>query len=280
MDDETAVFDGDGRFTGHARRECGGHQPSQDRAWCPDCTEWCYPDAERACRGCELPLLRAGLAELKGKAEQAQAEARRVKAAYSNLSRHVEQTLAAALGYPKYGETGPDSPGNPDDYVTGDHTAETLAGQAARELSALRPPADRRSRIPRSAYLRIGEPGKPLDSMTWPNPGDPGEVQWRLRYGSPDQADLLFAAAVMSAYAHLFDMPRRVRDLRFRQVKNARDAQDGTGFSAGDRVSAVLARSDQSCTGTFAVHDGVPVAGGCEIRPGSARPAPPGENDA
>lgn len=45
-------------FEGHAERECGDHRTvGPHRAWCYDCCEWCYP--EGACRGCELPGLRA-----------------------------------------------------------------------------------------------------------------------------------------------------------------------------------------------------------------------------
>ena len=53
MSDETRP-----NFEGHAKRECGDHRTvGPHRAWCFDCHEWCYP--EGACRGCELPGLRA-----------------------------------------------------------------------------------------------------------------------------------------------------------------------------------------------------------------------------
>lgn len=47
----------DHEFEGLASRECGEHRTTGQRAWCHDCTEWCYPQAP--CRGCELPQLRA-----------------------------------------------------------------------------------------------------------------------------------------------------------------------------------------------------------------------------
>jgi hypothetical protein len=50
------------RFAGLDGRECGEHRTTGRRAWCHDCTEWCYPDAP--CKGCELPQLRARVAEL------------------------------------------------------------------------------------------------------------------------------------------------------------------------------------------------------------------------
>jgi hypothetical protein len=49
-------------FTGHPGRECGEHRTTGQRAWCHSCTEWCYPDGP--CKGCEMPQLRARVAEL------------------------------------------------------------------------------------------------------------------------------------------------------------------------------------------------------------------------
>lgn len=49
-------------FHGHWPRECGEHRTVGDhRAWCYDCTEWCYPRIELACKGCELAALREAL---------------------------------------------------------------------------------------------------------------------------------------------------------------------------------------------------------------------------
>jgi hypothetical protein len=41
------------------------------------------------------------------------------------------------------------------------------------------------------------------DGTVWPDPDDPGEVSWRLRYGTPSKEDLLWAASVVSAYREL-----------------------------------------------------------------------------
>lgn len=60
-----------------------------------------------------------------------------------------------------------------------------------------------------------------FDGMTWPNPDDPAEVQWRLRCGDPCKHDLLAAAQFMHAYAHLVGMPGRERDQRVRQIRDA-----------------------------------------------------------
>ena len=45
--------DSAGRFHGHANRRCGEHRTAGGRAWCFDCTEWCYPRPEAACEGCQ-----------------------------------------------------------------------------------------------------------------------------------------------------------------------------------------------------------------------------------
>lgn len=65
-----------------------------------------------------------------------------------------------------------------------------------------------------AAYLRF-------DGMTWPNPNDPGKVQWRLRYGVASREDLLFAASVMSAYAQLVEDPQRRRNEKVGGIRRA-----------------------------------------------------------
>lgn len=47
------------------------------------------------------------------------------------------------------------------------------------------------------SYVRLD------DGTVWPNPADPTEVQWRIRYGTPTRSDLLIAAAHMHAYQEL-----------------------------------------------------------------------------
>lgn len=56
-----AEFDVEGRFYGYTPRECGSHRTvGRHRAWCFDCSEWCYSNGvDRACKGCEIPELRA-----------------------------------------------------------------------------------------------------------------------------------------------------------------------------------------------------------------------------
>jgi hypothetical protein len=39
-------------------RECGEHRTTGHRAWCFDCSEWCYEAAP--CKGCQIPVLESG----------------------------------------------------------------------------------------------------------------------------------------------------------------------------------------------------------------------------
>lgn len=50
---ESAVYDAQMCFVGHNPRQCGEHRTVGDhRAWCHDCSEWCYPT--QPCRSCLL----------------------------------------------------------------------------------------------------------------------------------------------------------------------------------------------------------------------------------
>lgn len=56
--ESVAVFDDHGWFFGFEPRECGEHRTvGEHRAWCFDCSEWCYPKAP--CIRCEIVPLRA-----------------------------------------------------------------------------------------------------------------------------------------------------------------------------------------------------------------------------
>jgi hypothetical protein len=59
------------------------------------------------------------------------------------------------------------------------------------------------------------------DGTVWPNPDDPHDVAWRLRYApsSLTKADRLLAASAMEAYARLIEQPTRARILTVRQIK-------------------------------------------------------------
>ena len=56
------VRDEHGCFVGHPGRDCGEHRTTGDRAWCFDCSEWCYPSMP--CVRCEAPVLRRVAANL------------------------------------------------------------------------------------------------------------------------------------------------------------------------------------------------------------------------
>ena len=49
-------------FEGQPDRECGEHRTTGSRAWCFECSEWCYPAA--GCKGCELAQLRRLVREM------------------------------------------------------------------------------------------------------------------------------------------------------------------------------------------------------------------------
>lgn len=50
-------------FEGHESRECGEHRTvGSYRAWCHDCSQWCYP--EMPCNGCQIPKLEAEINKL------------------------------------------------------------------------------------------------------------------------------------------------------------------------------------------------------------------------
>jgi hypothetical protein len=80
-------------FTGHAGRECGEHRSTGPRAWCHDCSEWCYRDSP--CKGCELPQLRAENERLAVQVDELRARgdehARTVIALREDLSRSGAQ---------------------------------------------------------------------------------------------------------------------------------------------------------------------------------------------
>lgn len=62
--------------------------------------------------------------------------------------------------------------------------------------------------------------------MTWPNPDDPREVEWRLRFATTfgleiRSADRMVAASVMHAYRALIEMSQRDRNQRVSQIRAA-----------------------------------------------------------
>lgn len=66
-----------------------------------------------------------------------------------------------------------------------------------------------------SSHLRLD------DGTTWPDPGDPGDVQWQLRYGGPTREQMVFAASVMAAYGRLGLGPRSSQLAALRRAAKA-----------------------------------------------------------
>ena len=50
---------------------------------------------------------------------------------------------------------------------------------------------------------------KPTSDTIWPNPTDPSDLEWTLRYGMPTQEDLYLAASYIAAYRTLFDKTQK-----------------------------------------------------------------------
>lgn len=65
-------------FEGHEGRECGEHRTVGYRAWCFDCSEWCYP--ESPCVRCETPKREEELEQLRAAVVYLESDARLVAA--------------------------------------------------------------------------------------------------------------------------------------------------------------------------------------------------------
>lgn len=57
------------------------------------------------------------------------------------------------------------------------------------------------------------------DGCAWPNPDDPNDIEWKLRHGTPTNAELLHAAAFLSAYKTLFTMTQKEAIARIKRIK-------------------------------------------------------------
>ncbi len=75
--------------------------------------------------------------------------------------------------------------------------------------------------LPQPCCNRLRFEAEDGSTISWPDPRDPMEIQWKLRYGNPTKSDLLNAAQFLDAYGHLFYLDVRTRNLRMRQVKEA-----------------------------------------------------------
>lgn len=67
----------------------------------------------------------------------------------------------------------------------------------------------------RNSFLHFGD-------MTWPNPDDPGLVEWLLRYGDPPTPEIRnVAASFVAAYKQLINDPAKVRNAKVSAIRRA-----------------------------------------------------------
>ena len=60
-----------------------------------------------------------------------------------------------------------------------------------------------------------------FDGMAWPNPADPREVAYALRYGEPTRQQLHVAASFIAAYQQLVADPQRRRNEKVAGIRGA-----------------------------------------------------------
>lgn len=60
-----------------------------------------------------------------------------------------------------------------------------------------------------------------FDGMAWPNPIDPLDVEWSLRYGTPTREQLNVAASMIAAYKQLVEDPKTRRDAKVAGIRRA-----------------------------------------------------------
>lgn len=60
---------------------------------------------------------------------------------------------------------------------------------------------------------------KPDEETVWPNPKDPCEIEWKLRYGNPTKSELLIAASYISAYKSFFEKTQKDTNLYITNIK-------------------------------------------------------------
>ncbi len=67
-----------------------------------------------------------------------------------------------------------------------------------------------------------------FDGMTWPNPDDPNEVEWKLRYkdfsGNLSRGEECTAASFISAYRCLVNLPQKHRNAVCKRIREAAKA--------------------------------------------------------
>lgn len=64
-----------------------------------------------------------------------------------------------------------------------------------------------------------------FEDMCWPDPRDPRELGWRVRYApeSLTRRDQMVLSSIISAYAHLISLDSRTRQKRVMQIRTAQE---------------------------------------------------------
>ena len=63
-----------------------------------------------------------------------------------------------------------------------------------------------------------------FDDMTWPKPGEKmGELEWRMRFGTPTKGDLLSAAAIIHAYRKMIFDTQKKRNMIIRELRRKKE---------------------------------------------------------
>lgn len=50
---------------------------------------------------------------------------------------------------------------------------------------------------------------KPDEETVWPNPKDPCEIEWKLRYGTLTKSEMMIAASYIQAYKSFFEKTQK-----------------------------------------------------------------------
>jgi len=68
-----------------------------------------------------------------------------------------------------------------------------------------------------------------FDGMSWPNPTDPLDVEWSMRYGNPSREQMLVAASFVAAYRHLVEDSAVRRNEKITALRTAIAAEQPEG---------------------------------------------------
>ena len=85
---------------------------------------------------------------------------------------------------------------------------------------------------------RISSYVKPSADTLWPNPCDPNDIEWVLRYGNPTESEKCVAASYINAYKALFSKTQKNAVKTMSAIKKAyKDQKSDRNFKIGDTVA-------------------------------------------